>query len=71
MQVSWQAQRFVKLEVQILSGNLFGASKPKSHPGRLCIELLIKLVSKIENTSRSKGSSFSSYKKFFKIVILH
>ena len=35
MQISWQAQRFVKLEVQILCGNLGRASKPKSHPNHL------------------------------------
>ena len=66
MQISWQAQRFVKLEVQILCGNLGRASKPKSHPGRLCIFFKIKLVSKIEKASRSKGSSFSLYKHFLK-----
>ena len=55
MQISWQAQRFVKLEVQILCGNLGRASKPKSHPGRFCITSFIKLVSKIQETSRSKG----------------
>ena len=47
MQISWQAQRFVKLEVQILCGNLGRASKPKSHPGRCCIKSFI---------SRTKGS---------------
>ena len=29
MQISWQAQRFVKLEVQILCGNLGRDSKPQ------------------------------------------
>ena len=71
MQISWQAQRFVKLEVQILWGNLGRASKPKSHPGRFFIKSCIKLASKIEKTSRTKGSSFSLYKNLFKIVILH
>ena len=71
MQISWQAQRFVKLEVQILCGNLGRASKPKSHPGRFCINSFIELVSKIEKISRSKGSSFSLCKNFFKMVILH
>ena len=47
MQISWQAQLFVNLEVQILCGNLGRASKPKSHPGRFFIESFVKLVSKI------------------------
>ena len=69
MQISWQAQRFVKLEVQILWGNLGRASKPKSHPGRFCIKSSIQLVSKIEKTSRSKGSFF--FPLLFLMVILH
>ena len=40
MQISWQAQRFVKLEVEILSRNRGRASKPKSHPRKCLYKIL-------------------------------
>ena len=64
MQISWQAQRFVKLEVQILCGNLGRASKPKSHPGRFFIESFFKLVSKTKKTPDQRVLPSPFYKNF-------
>ena len=71
MQISWQAQRSVKLEVQISCRHLGRASKPKSHPGKLYINFFIKLVSTIEKSSGSKGLPFPLTKTFIKIMIHH
>ena len=64
MQISWQAQRFVKLEVQILCGNLGRASKPKSHPGRFCIKSFIQLVSQLKSL-QIKGFFLFPFTIFF------
>ena len=58
MQISWQAQRFVELEVQISYRNLGRASKPKSHPGNVYNIYVLNAYKKLKNLKIEVSSFF-------------